>query len=105
MSTTFFGGGECWGKGVATTEGVFINEVDAVTPDGIEGSFVDVEGVLVLETLADHNCGLWLGVLASPGRLSQGLIEISVRSKAAVSQQPAAAAGLPAVSLQQNIRV
>ena len=105
MSTTVFGGGERWDKGVATTESVVINEVDAVAPDGVEESFAIVEGVLGLETLAERDCEILLGALASPGRLSQGLIEILLRLKAAVSQQPAAAAWLPAFSLQQNICV
>lgn len=82
-----------------------MDELDAVMPDGIEESFVDVEGLLVLETLADCDCEILLGALASPGRLSQGLIGILFRLKAAVSQQPAAAAWVPAVSLQQNICV
>ena len=102
MSTTFLGGGECWGKGVATTESVFIDEVDAVTPGGIEENFDNVEEVLRLEILADCDCEILLGALASPGRLSQGFVGIAITLKAAVSQQPAAAAWLPAFSLQQK---
>lgn len=105
MPTTFFAGGECWDKDVAMAERVFIIEVDAETLDGIKESFVDVEGILVCEKLADRDGEILLGALASPGRLSQGLISIWVRVKAAVSQQPAAAAWLPAFSLQQNICV
>ena len=105
MSTTFFGGGGCWDKDVATAERVLINEIDAETLDGIEESFVDVEGVLVLETLADRDGEILLGALASPVRFSPGIVGILVRLKAAVSQQPAAAAWLPALSLQQNIWV
>ena len=105
MSTTFFAGGECWDKDVATAERVVINEVDAETLDGIKESFVDVEGILVFEKLADRDGEILLGALTSPGRLSQELISIWVSLKAPASQQPAAAAWLPAFSLQQNICV
>ena len=105
MSTTFFGGGECLDKDVATAERVLVNKVDAETLDGIEESFIDVEGVLVFETLSDCRGGKLLGASTSPGRLSQGLIGMWLRLKTAVSQQPAAAAWLVVFSLQQNICV
>lgn len=49
MSTTFFDGGECWDKDVATADRALVDVADAGTLDEIGESFVDVQAVAVLE--------------------------------------------------------
>ena len=101
--TFFFDSAECSDKDVAAAIGEVADVVDAGMLDEMGRVLVGVEAVVVVDCLADFDGETTLTVLASL-RSRPASMDCCLRSNA-LSQQPAAAAWLPAFSLQQKFGV